>query len=507
MKHLGIHLDVAKTRAVLFDLNKNEGKILATGEFDNPDGMIVDGEVVSFPLLVEHMKFIRKRFGRVNATLAVSHKSCICTIVRVPEMPEDELRKTIEYEMERFIKKGVLSDYVWNWMIVNEEIVEVDQRRIKYISALVVGFPKMQIVQILGCAKKAGLHITCIEAQDVALWRSCVAQSQLNYISMHVGYNEVQVATSHRGNLHYIRPKASVNTSLIFGDHADIAFNTFVEELRRTSEYYIDKTKSRADCVLVTSSQEVPDEFIKLLDSNMSIPVKKWDVQNEFVLNNTRIVCNADEIYINETFAVALGLALRTADESHNTIDLIPKDYVRKNRISQVVKISLGTGAILLMLVGSFAFYVHLLENKLSDLMKERNSVQAELDRATALQNDIESLRMQISTIEQMQADGGTAKKDQTYGIAVGDFMHYIEKNIPRDVKLHNLHYDSMTNRIRMKTIADSQQSLGSFMLLLEKLENVTEVSTTQIREYKFGNISYLASEIEVKIGAGGAAR
>lgn len=508
MKHLGVHIDVFKTRAVLFDLNKDNGKIVATDEFDVPEGMIVDGEIANIPQLTNHLKAIRKRFGRVNTTIALPSKSSVCTVIRIPDMPAEEIRQALGYEMEKHIKKGVLSDYIWNYVVINEEFVEIDRQRIKNIGVLAVAFPKMHIVNLLECAKKAGLHVVSVEAQDVALWRSYAAQSELNYVNMHIGHNEVQFSTFHRGNLYYVRPKANIGTGFIFKDEMDTmdAMNTtLVEELRKTSEYYADRTKTRVEKVFVTSFYNIPDTFVQSLATQIANRVQKWEVRNEFVLNNKRITYDEGSVHLDETYAVAFGLALRSADVADNVIDLIPKDYVRKNRISQVVKICLGTGAVLLVLSGSFVLYVRLLENKLSNLLNERNEIQAELDWAAQIQTQIENLRLQIEMFEKGTfIDPG---KDQSYSIAMGNFMHYIEKNIPRDVKIHNMHYESASNSVILRIIADSQQSIGSFLLLLEKLDEVDYATTKQVREYKFGNIVYLASEIEVKLVEGGAAR
>lgn len=507
MRQLGLHISTSSTKAILVDHQKDKGIILDAAEFEIPDGMLTNGDITNLPLFTKHLKEIRKKFGKANAIISVPSRTYTCTVIRLPDMTEEEIRQSLEFEMEKYIKKGVLSDYIWGYIPINEVTVETDRQRTKNVSVLVVAFLKDYITNILTCAKKAGLHVVSVESEDLALWRAYYASSHLNYMSIHISSTETQVSTCNKGNLFYMRPRTGMGTTQLFnlGDGGTDAYDALIEELRRTSEYYIDRAKTTATEVFLTATEKVPEYFINRLYNDIGIPVKPWTIDGDMIVGNIPISSKMELDQIDETFAAAMGLALQPLFDEDKIIDLIPKDYVRKDRVSQIIKISLGTAGAVVILLGSFVLYVHILGNRLDGLQQERNSVQREIDRGVQLQTEINNLQQEIAD---MKNNGhGQVVIGESVSMEIGNFMQYIEKNIPRDMKIHNMTYDSVQNTIKIKAIADSQQSIGAFLLLLEQLEEIGEAKTGQIKQYKFGNITYLASEIEVRLAKGGSVR
>jgi len=506
MSHVGIHISNDVTRCVEIKHTKNMGSIKDATDYSNPAGLISDGDIVDFKVLVDHFKEIKKRFKKSTVTIAVPSKSSVSTVIRLPEMAEAEMRSTISFELEKYIKRGLPSEYMWDFATINESLVDSDRQKVKQISVFVSAVNSAYITEVLEAAKKAGLKVDSVETEEMALWRTYNTMSHLNYLGVHIGGHETEVLSVHRGNLYYIRPKLPVTLKDIMPiNEEDLSvvvdrteeYSDLTTEMSRTMEHYSGKLRVPLDNVIISAEGTLSPTVLSNLQIDMGVNTSLWTLPKDVFIEGTRITSELDSDVIDHTYAISFGLSLRAS--SSTRINLIPKEYIKKSRLALVRRVALVTVALLVVSVGSFTFYVMMLENKQTSLTSDQAQLVATMDQGTQLSTQISVLQNEISGVNTGSSDTGPS-------ISTGDVMQYLEKNIPKDVKIHNIKYDtnSGSTDLRISAVSKTNQSVGVLLLRLKRLDGISDAKVTKILEYTYEGKTYLAFEIFVSTNGGG---
>ncbi len=337
---IGLDIGSRNIKAIQLKENKDVYILERLGITSLESELIVDGSILDSTRVVEAIKelVLTTDIKAKNTTLSVSgHSSVIIKRITLPEISEDELSESINFEAEQYIPfdiEDVMLDFQILGLAEEEGMIDV----------LIVAVKRDKINEYVSVVKEAGLTPAVVDIDSFALEN----MHELNYefneeanvalinvgasmININIIKGGVSVFTrdsSIGGNLYTEALQREFSISfedaerLIEGgevesvspEMADPVLNTasdeIVSEISRSFDYFMDTTNyENIDEIILSGGVALIKDFPTFLAERTGINVS---VAHPF--NNINIPDSFDQEYIKKVeplMAVAVGLALR----------------------------------------------------------------------------------------------------------------------------------------------------------------------------------------------------
>lgn len=167
-KYIGI--DIGHSTICLAQVEKSgpHWRIASLCSVPTPKESIGDG-VVTDPQAVASVLKKCMRDNKITATtanLAVAGSSVVVRTVKMPQMPEATLRKSIRFEAGRYVPSSVEESYI--------EFEILDNLEDGQMEVLIAASPRDMVESKIEAAKIAGLDVECIDVEAFSLYRSLI---------------------------------------------------------------------------------------------------------------------------------------------------------------------------------------------------------------------------------------------------------------------------------------------------------------------------------------------
>lgn len=147
------------------------------GEFDIPEGLIVNGEVKQEDELVgvfrSWVSRERKRLKGCFAVIALPEEKSFVRFIQIPRVKEDDIPHAVQWELENQIPLPV-SEAIFDYEIV--ELQGVGPPR-DHFDVQIIAFPKEVIYSYLRPLKRAGIRPFVLELESQAIARACATRA------------------------------------------------------------------------------------------------------------------------------------------------------------------------------------------------------------------------------------------------------------------------------------------------------------------------------------------
>ncbi|WP_041313137.1 type IV pilus assembly protein PilM [Heliomicrobium modesticaldum] len=144
---------------------------------------------------------LRKKAKR--AVLAFPSRHLISRQIRMPHMPDDEMRASLRWELEKYVPLSA-DDYVYDYL--HQGVIDVEGDRMAQL--LLVALPKEEVLRHHACLKRVGLTVTAVEISSFALSRllNVMREKDLRtYGCLDMGYDRSTLTVFREGKVQFIR--------------------------------------------------------------------------------------------------------------------------------------------------------------------------------------------------------------------------------------------------------------------------------------------------------------
>ncbi len=169
---LGVDIGSHTIKVVEISQTKKNVELLRFGVAELPSDAIVDGAFVNFPVVVERLReLLRKhKFKQKRCALAISGTAVIVKKISLPQMTEDELQESVQWEAEQYIPFDIKD--------VNVDVEVLNQHPGQgQMDVLLVAAKKQVINDHVAVARDAGLSPTVMDVTTFTA-QNCL---ELNY--------------------------------------------------------------------------------------------------------------------------------------------------------------------------------------------------------------------------------------------------------------------------------------------------------------------------------------
>ena len=312
-----------------------------------PDETIVDGNIMNFAVLTEKIKELIKEHKIKNkkAAICVGGHSVIVKKITLPEMTDDELEESIQWEAEQYIpfdikevyidvqkletkpgqgqmevllvaaKKDVVNDYI---SVVTEVglqpvVVDIDTFCVQNMLEINYGYPPGEIIALINVGhSKTNINITM---NGIPLFTRDVMMGGLNITKAIEG----QLNISYDESEHYKTGSSDVlSSSTVFKEVQRLTeriVDSIINEIQRSLDFFTATTiSSDISKIYLTGGASQTYAFVHGLEKKLEIPV---ELINPF--KNIGINPKFFDISLLQRLAplagTAVGLGLRRQDD------------------------------------------------------------------------------------------------------------------------------------------------------------------------------------------------
>lgn len=166
--YLGLDMGSNSLKAIHVERTPAGWKIDRILRYPTPPGTIQDGVVTDVPSVSEaiHEMLRTNRISATSAVVGVSGGSVIVRSVRIPNMPESVLRKSIKFEASRYVPSSIEDSY-----IDFEILGQADE---DHMEVLIVAAPREVVESRVKACESAGLDVEVVDVEAFAAYRSLI---------------------------------------------------------------------------------------------------------------------------------------------------------------------------------------------------------------------------------------------------------------------------------------------------------------------------------------------
>lgn len=170
--YVGIDLGHFTMKVIQVEKNPQGWRVTRAGLMYTPQGAIRDGIVTDVPTVAGALKLLLKQSGVTakSAVVSVQGASVVVRPVRVPQMTEAVLRKSIKYEAGRYVPNSIEDSFVEFEIMGALDDGQMD--------VLVVAAPKDLVDTRVAAATAAGLDVEIVDIGPFAAYRSLIETNQ-----------------------------------------------------------------------------------------------------------------------------------------------------------------------------------------------------------------------------------------------------------------------------------------------------------------------------------------
>jgi type IV pilus assembly protein PilM len=172
-------------------LSKDGATLERFGQVALPPGAVRDGEVIDVETVANAIKHLwaTAKFSSKKVVLGVANQKVIVRQVDLPWMPEAELRKTLDIQVQDFLPIPV-DQAVLDFHPVEEVVTEDGTRMLR---VLLVAATRDMVMSALTATQKAGLSVEQVDLTPFAVLRSLAWVDHLGVAPSYAGDAEALV--------------------------------------------------------------------------------------------------------------------------------------------------------------------------------------------------------------------------------------------------------------------------------------------------------------------------
>ncbi|MCG0277596.1 MAG: pilus assembly protein PilM [Thermanaeromonas sp.] len=265
-------------------------RVVAQGMREAPPAGVVD-ETQMTAALVDVVQ--QSGFKGRKAVSAIDGERVIVRYLRLPRMPEQELRSGLEYEAERYLPVST-QDMVLDCAILDPEPTGFAGQMLVMLAAA----PRELAFSYYRIFRAAGLELVALDLVPAALCRALARQINEEAIVLELGANSAQVILVRGGQLLYSR-RINAGIATVSPEDTPQGFNplfNLLQEIRRSLEFYRSQVgrEFSPSKVYLTGGGSYQEGLKDFLEIQLELPVEMGSTYG-----------------LGPEFAVAVGLALR----------------------------------------------------------------------------------------------------------------------------------------------------------------------------------------------------
>jgi len=167
-KRIGLDIGHSNIKIAQVEPTSTGYRIHALHSIPTPRNAVQDSVVVDIEATADAIKqLLRKARTDANtAHLAVAGPTVVVRTVKMPQMPEAALRKSLRFEAARYVPSSVEDSYIECEIIGNSNDGQMD--------VLIVASPKDMVEGRVAAAEAAGLEVDIVDIEAFACYRAFV---------------------------------------------------------------------------------------------------------------------------------------------------------------------------------------------------------------------------------------------------------------------------------------------------------------------------------------------
>lgn len=166
--YIGLDLGANSIKAVHMERTQAGWRVDKAIKFPTPKGAIQDGIVTDVDALSAAIQQMMKehRLGATCAVIGASGGSVIVRNVKIPNMPEAVLRKSIKFEASRYVPSSIEDSFI--------EFEILGQADEDHMDVLIVAAPRDIVESRVRACEAAGLEVEVVDVEAFASYRALI---------------------------------------------------------------------------------------------------------------------------------------------------------------------------------------------------------------------------------------------------------------------------------------------------------------------------------------------
>lgn len=333
---VGLEISAGSVRACYTERRKGEITRTETFEIPLPPETIVDGAMMNFYAVGEALKTLKQQLqekqvpASARMVLAINGHCVIIKRISIPEMPQEDLDESIQWEAEQYIPFDI-KDVNVDAQIVNP----LDKGQ---MDVLLVAVKRNVLNDYVSVCHEAGIKLSVAEPGQISLKRFLISQHDPAVIKdalglVHISENCISIAVTCNGMLCSTRD-ISMGTNLFVeeimkalnvsweeaqhyfseGDSSSLAGSAIFREIQkvveRVSEVLTTEVQRFLDFFAATTiNAEIARIFISGRGGMVSALLRSLERRLE--VPTEQLICRSKFSEISPVFGLCAGLALR----------------------------------------------------------------------------------------------------------------------------------------------------------------------------------------------------
>jgi len=329
----GIDISTSSIKIVKLKKNGKFFSLASFGETPIKPGTIREGEIKDQKSLAESIesalaKVKGEKLKTKYVIASLPEEKTFLQIIKLPNMPEEDLKSAVVYEAENYIPLPIEEVYL------DFQIVQFLPGQKDHLDVLITASPKKIVDDYLKCLKSAGLKPKALEVESLAISRAVIKNelSQFPILIIDLGSLETSFIIFNGDSLLFT---SSINVSsdnfdknnlvnrgqkFFFGKDPDQTF--LLEKIKKHIEYY----KGHSFCEQFSPENKAVKKILlcgegantaglaDFFSAKLSIPVERANPLIN-ILENPEKEIPQFSLEQSLAYTTALGLALRGVKE------------------------------------------------------------------------------------------------------------------------------------------------------------------------------------------------
>jgi type IV pilus assembly protein PilM len=489
-----VAIDIGSSCIKLVQLKRNGNGQWSLGAADKaslPPEAIVDGSIYNSTLVIDTIKDLltKNRIKSKNVVAAVSGNGVIIKPITVSKMPADDLDELIKFEAEQYIPFD-LSE-----VNIDVEILEDANPDPGNMDVLLVAARKEIVNEQLNILQQAKLKLVVMDVGIFALANTFA----VNYEDYHsqtvalvnVGASSTSIIILNDGNCLFTREISGSGgdddeevDAVIPQETQDILQGVsegLAVNIQKSLDFFVSNSAgANIDQIYVSGGAAQTAGLVRAIEEQTGIPSSLLDPLQNIEVSER----DFKEDYLVHTapqYAIAIGLAMRSASQLKRTVPLIAISLLpqKTSRRFEQVQNEFNLFAVILVIfcfvLGGIQYYVgdqeSTLQVKQAKLQNDINRLEKEVKLVTESGERKKVLEKRLSAIELL-------RKGKVGPVRM---MEELVDRTPPKVQLKEL---SETNgRIKLTGVASNNADISKFLKGLEESRYFNDVYLNTIEQ------------------------
>lgn len=268
--YVGIDIGSAGIKAVQLGLENQRPRLMTYGYIEQANDIIKSDSAASRDVVVNALKSLLREshISTPKAVAALPSFTVFSSIISLPMMSRKELNSAVRWEAKKFVPMPI-DDLVLDWKLLKEnQEPKAGPQAPKNLRVLITAAPKSLVRRYIEVFKAAGLQITDLETEALALERSLIGTDPAPVMIVDIGAMATDIAVVVDGI-------PMINRSI------DVGGNTMTKSIAQSLNVDLDRAEQFKRDFGITTAQSVVSQVPKTVEFVISSIVNEI----RFVLN------------------------------------------------------------------------------------------------------------------------------------------------------------------------------------------------------------------------------